>query len=80
MGMSYIGAPEDEPGYWDGQPEPEEPVEMFGLMLTHYDGQPMDMWVFESGKRIELTYEETVDAQREYSTRNPKGRYEIKRI
>lgn len=77
---SYIGAPEDEPGYWDDKSPEDEPPQMYGLKLVAYDGQPMDMWVFDGSSRLELTHEEIVDARRAYSDRNPKGRYSIEAL
>lgn len=52
-------------------------TELYGLKLDAYDGQRIDMWVFDGPKRLELTREEITDVWREYSERNPKGVYSI---
>lgn len=52
--------------------------ELYGLVLDVYDGQPMNMPVFDNCSRpLALTAEEIKDAQQEYTTRNPKGVYSI---
>ena len=58
--------------------EGEEDTALYGLVLDVYDGQPMNMPVFDNCSRpLALTLEEIQDAQREYATRNPKGVYSI---
>lgn len=73
----YIGAPEDRRGYYLGDEEPPEDNTRYGLKLTVYDGQVMDMWVFAGAERMELTLEEALDAQTKWTDRNPKGSYAV---
>lgn len=80
MNDGYLGAPEDQRGYWDDKEMPED-ESRYGLKLESYDGQPVGMWVVgDDQTRLELTADEIDDALVEYQTRNPKGDYRIERI
>ena len=55
----------------------DDKPDLYGLRLDVYDGQVMNMEVFAGNSRLALTLEEIRDAHKEYSDRNPKGRYSI---
>lgn len=55
----------------------DDTPEMYGLRLDAYDGQVMNMDVFDGNSRMALSLEEIRDAHKQYSERNPKGRYSI---
>lgn len=76
----YTGAEEDQPHYYDGMDEPEPPLELYALRLASYDGQPVNLFVFDGPTRMELTLEEIKDAQKLWTERNPKGVYEIVQV
>lgn len=55
----------------------EDSLELYGLELEVYDGQIMHMVVYDNDKPLVLTLEEIIEAQKEYTFRNPRGRYSI---
>ena len=63
--------------YFDLPNAGDDKPELFGLTLDAYDGQVMNMVVYDGNQPLSLTLEEIQDAQRSYSFRNPKGRYSI---
>lgn len=61
----------DLPNAGDAKPE------LYGLKLDAYDGQVMNMVIYDGKEPLSLTLEEVRDAHKDYTDRNPKGRYSI---
>jgi hypothetical protein len=51
----------------------------YGVMLTHYRSQEMNMWIFEDGSRFE-TENNALETKLKYEKANPKGLYAVKEI
>ncbi len=52
----------------------------YGVKLVSYDGNPMDMWVYEKG-RFETEDEIlAIRVRDEYWNKNPKGFYQVEKI
>jgi hypothetical protein len=53
----------------------------YGVMLTHYGSQEMNMWIFEDGSRFETENKnEALETKLKYEKANPKGLYAVKEI